>query len=88
MPSNTIDQLRQEFPADASGYKILYEIGRGASAYVYKAICTSLNVHVAIKIIDLETMPGPLENSLVCIFKMCMCFLPIFHFSLRLLLLL
>ena len=63
------DSIKREYPADEKGYKILCVIGRGASATVFKARCLPLNENVAIKILDLETLPGRLEDSLVCIYE-------------------
>ena len=62
------DIPKKEYPADVQGYKIICEIGRGASATVFKARCIPLNENVAIKILDLETLPGQIEDSLVCLF--------------------
>ncbi|KAA6378957.1 MAG: putative Serine/threonine-protein kinase OSR1 [Streblomastix strix] len=53
-----------EFPARANGYKLLYEIGQGSSAKVWRANCVSLNQDVAIKIIDLEKVVGTFDTVL------------------------
>lgn len=44
----------RNFPADASQYKILSEIGVGQYSNVWRALCIPLDEQVAIKIIDLE----------------------------------
>lgn len=43
-----------QYPHDPNSYQILDEIGRGCSAIVYKALCTTTSAVVAIKSIDLD----------------------------------
>ncbi|PWA58933.1 Protein kinase, ATP binding site-containing protein [Artemisia annua] len=43
-----------QYPHDPNSYEILNEIGRGCSAIVYKALCTTTCSVVAIKSIDLD----------------------------------
>ena len=50
------------FPPRASEYRLLEEIGRGAFAVVYRAICKPLDVVVAVKRVDLETCNGSLVS--------------------------
>ncbi|KAL7597538.1 serine/threonine-protein kinase BLUS1 [Lactuca sativa] len=45
---------RFHYPLDPNSYQILQEIGRGCSAIVYKALCTTTSTVVAIKSIDLD----------------------------------
>ncbi|PIA37031.1 hypothetical protein AQUCO_03100051v1 [Aquilegia coerulea] len=49
-----------KFPVASEFYQLYEEIGRGASASVYRALCTPLQKIVAIKIIDFED--GDLSN--------------------------
>ncbi|XP_076938824.1 serine/threonine-protein kinase BLUS1-like [Bidens hawaiensis] len=42
------------YPLHPNSYHILHEIGRGCSAIVYKALCTTTSTVVAIKSIDLD----------------------------------
>ena len=58
---------RKEYPADINAYHIISEIGKGSSATVYKAECLTYHELVAIKIIDLERVQGPLQDALVFI---------------------
>ena len=58
---------RKEYPADINAYHIISEIGKGSSATVYKAECLTNHELVAIKIIDLERVQGPLQDALVFI---------------------
>ncbi|KAL4590362.1 hypothetical protein LXL04_003291 [Taraxacum kok-saghyz] len=48
------DQETKRYPLDPNSYQILEEIGRGCSAIVYKALCTTTSTVVAIKSIDLD----------------------------------
>jgi serine/threonine-protein kinase OSR1/STK39 len=45
---------KRGFPVTATDYNLLEEIGQGASAIVYRAICLPFNEIVAIKSLDLE----------------------------------
>ncbi|KAI3695639.1 hypothetical protein L1987_78638 [Smallanthus sonchifolius] len=45
---------RLHYPLEPNSYEILHEIGRGCSAIVYKALCTTTSAVVAIKSIDLD----------------------------------
>lgn len=52
-----------QYPLDSKCYKIVNEIGRGASAIVYKALCIPLNSSVvAIKSIDLDQSKADFDN--------------------------
>lgn len=52
-----------QYPLDSKSYQILDEIGRGASAIVYKAICLPMNSStVAIKSIDLDQSKADFDN--------------------------
>ena len=51
------------FPTRASDYRLLEEIGRGAFAVVYRAICKPLDLVVAVKRVDLETCNGSLVSE-------------------------
>ncbi|KAA6357661.1 MAG: hypothetical protein EZS28_046812, partial [Streblomastix strix] len=53
-----------EFLARANGYKLLYEIGQGSSAKVWRSQCISLNQDVAIKIINLGKVVGIFDTDL------------------------
>ncbi|KAL0248950.1 hypothetical protein GEMRC1_004184 [Eukaryota sp. GEM-RC1] len=57
MPLNT-----SPFPANAEGYKIQQQIGAGASATVYRALCESLNIEVAIKVVDLDSASSSMDE--------------------------
>jgi len=46
---------KEIFPQDVSSYTISGRIGQGAFASVYKAYCTTKDLDVAIKVIELET---------------------------------
>ncbi|KAI3707457.1 hypothetical protein L6452_25996 [Arctium lappa] len=48
------DTKKFHYPLDPNSYQILDQIGRGCSAIVYKALCTTTSVVVAIKSIDLD----------------------------------
>ncbi|KAH7445365.1 hypothetical protein KP509_01G004700 [Ceratopteris richardii] len=50
------------FPTQASDYDLLEEIGRGAFAVVYRAICKPLNQTVAVKCLDLDSCNSNLTN--------------------------
>eukprot|EP01018_Ginkgo_biloba_P019672 Gb_31491 [translate_table: standard] len=49
---------KKSYPAVASGYKLLEEVGYGASATVYRAICLPMNEVVAVKCLDLDRCNG------------------------------
>ncbi|OAY68210.1 Serine/threonine-protein kinase BLUS1 [Ananas comosus] len=54
---------RMVYPLDAKSYRLLYEIGSGVSAVVYKAVCLPLDsAVVAIKSIDLERSRANLDE--------------------------
>ncbi|CAI9775947.1 unnamed protein product [Fraxinus pennsylvanica] len=56
-------KVNNPFPLDSNCYNILDEIGKGASAIVYKAICLPINsTVVAIKAIDLEKLRADFDN--------------------------
>ena len=50
------------FPLEKSKYKILSQIGKGATATVYVAECITNGKIVALKMIDLETCPIEIDN--------------------------
>lgn len=57
------ESRKVQYPLDFRCYKILNEIGRGASAIVYKGICIPLNSSVvAIKSIDLDQSKADFDN--------------------------
>ena len=56
-------RIRGAFPTRASDYRLLEEIGRGAFAVVYRAICKPLDLVVAVKRVDLETCNGSLVSE-------------------------
>lgn len=45
---------RKVYPVTAGEYQVLEEIGQGASAVVYRAVCLPFKEVVAIKALDLE----------------------------------
>ncbi|KAL3523282.1 hypothetical protein ACH5RR_016116 [Cinchona calisaya] len=52
-----------QYPLDSKCYEILDEIGRGASAIVYKAICLPINSSVvSVKAIDLDQSKADFDN--------------------------
>ncbi|KAG2728008.1 hypothetical protein I3843_01G180900 [Carya illinoinensis] len=54
---------RVQYPLDPISYKIIDEIGVGASAIVYKAICVPMNsMIVAIKAIDLDQLRASFDD--------------------------
>lgn len=53
---------KRVFPTQAAEYDLLEEIGRGAYAVVYRAICKPLDQVVAIKCMDLEACNCSLES--------------------------
>lgn len=63
-----MEKEKKEYPANVNGYTIICEIGRGASAVVYKARCIPMNKNVAIKILDLESSSNALDTSVVCFY--------------------
>jgi len=50
------------FPLEADQYKLLRQIGKGTYSQVYEAQCLANNVIVAMKLIDLEECPLPLDS--------------------------
>ncbi len=52
----------RRLPANASGYTLRQQIGRGPSAAVFRALCKTLNDEVAIKVVDLEWFESSLED--------------------------
>jgi serine/threonine-protein kinase OSR1/STK39 len=46
------------YPTFAEGYKLLECVGRGSEGSVWRALCVPIKKHVAIKIIDLESLPS------------------------------
>ncbi|CAI9090810.1 OLC1v1025666C1 [Oldenlandia corymbosa var. corymbosa] len=65
MAASDEDESRNkvQYPLDSRCYEIIDEIGRGASAIVYKAICLPLNSSVvAIKAIDLDQSRTDFDN--------------------------
>ncbi|KAK3255789.1 hypothetical protein CYMTET_35050 [Cymbomonas tetramitiformis] len=54
---------QRQYPTEASGYDLKEEVGRGASAKVWRAICLPFNEVVAVKILDLERQePANMEE--------------------------
>lgn len=53
---------RRMWPANAADYELLEEIGDGASAIVYRAICIPFNETVAIKSLDLEKCNSNMDD--------------------------
>lgn len=53
---------RKNYPALASDYKLLEEVGYGASATVYRAICLPMNEVVAVKCLDLDRCSSNLDD--------------------------
>ncbi|KAH8972166.1 hypothetical protein BDL97_02G181500 [Sphagnum fallax] len=53
---------KRGFPVTAADYNLLEEIGQGASAIVYRAICLPFNEIVAIKSLDLEKCNSNLDE--------------------------
>jgi len=48
---------RRTYPTFAEGYKLLECVGRGSEGSVWRAMCIPIKKEVAIKIIDLESLP-------------------------------
>ncbi|KAH7288973.1 hypothetical protein KP509_31G052000 [Ceratopteris richardii] len=53
---------KRVYPVDESQYRLLEEVGRGASAVVYRAECIPFNEYVAIKSLDLERCNSNLND--------------------------
>lgn len=53
---------KKVFPTQAADYDLLEEIGRGAFAVVYRAICKPLKQVVAVKCMDLDSCNSNLKN--------------------------
>ena len=53
---------KKSYSLSASDYKLLEEIGKGVSAFVYRARCIPLNEFIAIKALSLD---GCDSNNLV-----------------------
>ncbi|KAA6393883.1 MAG: putative Protein kinase superfamily protein [Streblomastix strix] len=51
-----------EFPSNATGYQLLYEVNHGLSSKVWRAHCILRNLDVSIKIIDLENEIRNFDN--------------------------
>lgn len=49
--------LERTYPTFAEGYKLLECVGRGSEGSVWRALCIPIKRDVAIKIIDLESLP-------------------------------
>ncbi|KAI5649058.1 hypothetical protein M9H77_35063 [Catharanthus roseus] len=57
------ESRKVQYPLNSKDYEIIDEIGRGASAIVYKALCIPMNFsEVAIKSINLEKSKADLDN--------------------------
>ena len=54
--------MEDGFPHDKNQYKIISQIGKGATATVYVAECLKNGQIVALKMIDLETCPIEIDN--------------------------
>ncbi|CAN0075297.1 unnamed protein product, partial [Scytosiphon promiscuus] len=50
------------WPTGADGYKLDKIIGKGAFATVWKAFCAAREVHVAVKVMDLENVTHSFED--------------------------
>lgn len=50
------------WPTGADGYKLDKMIGKGAFATVWKAFCVAREVHVAVKVMDLENVTHSFED--------------------------
>lgn len=48
----------QEYPTNATGYKLLDCVGKGTEGSVWRAICIPFKTEVAVKIVDLEALPN------------------------------
>lgn len=48
------EEGRRGYPLSASDYRIMEELGRGASCTVYSALCLPYNELVAIKVLQLD----------------------------------
>ncbi|XP_024518443.1 serine/threonine-protein kinase BLUS1 [Selaginella moellendorffii] len=53
---------KRQYPALASDYQLLEEVGQGVSATVYRAMCISFKEIVAIKSLDLEKCSSNLDE--------------------------
>ncbi|KAJ7569223.1 hypothetical protein O6H91_01G067600 [Diphasiastrum complanatum] len=53
---------KRVYPASASEYKLLEEIGEGSSAKVYRALCLMFNEVVAVKSLDLDKCNSNLDE--------------------------
>ncbi|XP_031494171.1 serine/threonine-protein kinase BLUS1-like isoform X2 [Nymphaea colorata] len=53
---------RKSYPASPTDYQLMEEIGDGASATVYRAICIPFNEIVAVKCLDLDRCNSNLED--------------------------
>ena len=56
---------RKVYPVAAAQYQVLEEIGQGASANVYRAMCLPYKEVVAIKALDLEKCNSSLVRALI-----------------------
>ncbi|KAM7280324.1 hypothetical protein ACFE04_007458 [Oxalis oulophora] len=58
------DRMEREkrYPVNAADYKLYEEVGEGASAIVYRALCVPFNEIVAIKVLDLEKCNNDLDG--------------------------
>ncbi|CCI43832.1 unnamed protein product [Albugo candida] len=54
--------MSDEWPTNASDYRLVEQIGQGAFAKVWKAHCIKKNVDVALKIMDLEKITTSFED--------------------------
>lgn len=50
------------WPTGADGYKLDKIVGKGAFATVWKAFCAAREVHVAVKVMDLENVTHSFED--------------------------
>eukprot|EP01062_Namystynia_karyoxenos_P019122 TRINITY_DN17167_c0_g1_i1.p1 TRINITY_DN17167_c0_g1~~TRINITY_DN17167_c0_g1_i1.p1 ORF type:complete len:647 (+),score=173.45 TRINITY_DN17167_c0_g1_i1:155-2095(+) len=50
------------YPPDPAAYQLLAEVGQGATAVVYRALCVPLDKEVAVKIINLENTGMAIEQ--------------------------
>ncbi|GER31701.1 protein kinase [Striga asiatica] len=55
-------ESKKNFPLTANDYELYEEIGEGACATVYRALCIPLNETVAIKVLDFEKCDNDLDG--------------------------
>eukprot|EP00771_Trimastix_marina_P000697 gnl/Trimastix_PCT/1720.p1 GENE.gnl/Trimastix_PCT/1720~~gnl/Trimastix_PCT/1720.p1 ORF type:complete len:707 (+),score=201.34 gnl/Trimastix_PCT/1720:58-2178(+) len=63
----------RQYPNAATGYRLISEIGHGASAVVWRAICLPNQEEVAVKILDLEQFSSSMDEIRKEIQVMALC---------------